>query len=145
METLLIYCTIVISLAGGSLVPRFSTLERKHWSCAGRESLVFILTWAVSKVDGVEWLIMRGHTRRLRTRKREKVVGYLLHISSYQGANIIHTKRWTNSWLNNVPFCSKNCGPVSIMSHEKKYQVLPACTYSHSGRGSLGTRLSWSI
>ena len=40
--------------------------------------------------------------RRLRTGKRAMVAGNLLHVYSYQEANIIYTKRWMQSWLNNA-------------------------------------------
>jgi len=41
------------------------------------------------KVDAT--LIVRGHMR-LRTEKGTKVVGNLLHVSSYRASNIIHIK-----------------------------------------------------
>ena len=38
----------------------------------------------------------------LRTGKRAKVVGNLLHVSSYWEANILQTERQTHGWLNNT-------------------------------------------
>ena len=40
--------------------------------------------------------------RRLRTGERAMVAGNLLHVYSYQGVNIIHTKCWMQIWLNNT-------------------------------------------
>ena len=82
-------------------------------------------------------------TQRLRTGKRVKVAGYLhvLHVSSYQESNIIHTEHWMHSWLNNTQnvFCSKNSGAILITScsREKRYQALPA-TYLCSREGEPG-------
>ena len=41
---------------------------------------------------GRETVIVCGRTQRLRTGKRAKVAGNLLHVSGYHGANIIHTE-----------------------------------------------------
>ena len=49
---------------------------------------------------GRETLIVRGHTRLLRTGKR--AAANLLHLSSYRRLNIIRTEHWTHSWLNNA-------------------------------------------
>ena len=105
----------------------------------GVESLAFFLTWAVLEVErqGKKTLIVRGHPRRLRTEKRAKVTGNLLHVSGYQGANIIHTECWTHSWLNNTQNGSKNF-LITSWSHEKRYQALAACTSSRSGAGKPG-------
>ena len=84
----------------GSLVPRLLHSGTRNWTCARGESLVFFLTWSTAK--GRTTLIVRGHTRRLRTGKRAKVAANLLHVSSYRGLNIIHTERWTHSSLNNA-------------------------------------------
>ena len=109
-----------------------------NWSCACRD---FFSRGSPQRwKGGRKTLIVRG----LRTGKRAKVAGNLLHISSYWGANIIHTERWFEhkaGWimLKKLPFCSKNSGPSSITSwsHEKRYQALHAFHVP----GSLGTRL----
>ena len=74
--------------------------------------------------------------------KWEEEKEHLLHISGYQGVNIICTEHWTHtytcSWLDNVqkyvPFCSKNCGPIliTLWSCEKRYQALSTHTCSRS-------------
>ena len=89
-------------------------LECKHWSCAGVQSLAFFITWKAPKV---EILIVHGHTRRLRTGKRAKVVGNLQHASSYRGSNISHTLsiEHTVDWTTHkvLPFCFS---PILITS-----------------------------
>ena len=42
---------------------------------------------------GRETLVVSGHTQKLRTGKKAKEAGNLLHISGYRGVNIIHTER----------------------------------------------------
>ena len=79
-----------------SLVPRLLHSRTENWTCACGESVVFYLTW-VPPIARVE-----QHTQRLTTGKGGKVAANLLHVSSYWGLNIIHTKHWTLSWLNNV-------------------------------------------
>ena len=74
----LLLCTSVSSFPG------FHTPERER--CAGVESLVFL---SRESVLGRETLIVCGRTQRLRTGKRAKVTGNLLHISGYWGVNII--------------------------------------------------------
>ena len=120
--------------------PGLADPECKHWSCAGVESLVF---FAREQFQGCrETLIVCGCTQRL-NRKGTKVVYNILHISSNRGSNILHTERWTHSWLKTykmLPFCSKNSGPILITSWscEKRYQALPAYTSSCSGARKPG-------
>ena len=110
-----------------ALFPGSHALEREHWSCAGVESLVFFVTWKALKVER-RWrgLNCAWAYPRLRTGKRAKVAGNLLHISSYQALNNIHTKRWSIvGWTmcKTLPFCF---GPILITSClcKKKYQAL---------------------
>ena len=126
-----------IALFPGSHAP-----ERKHWSCAGVESLVFFHMWEAVKdrheLDAT--LIVRGRMR-LRTEKGTKVAGNLLHISSYRALNIIHTEHWSIvGWTTckTLPFCF---GPISITSClcTKDTRVSPR--YIFMFRESLGMRL----
>ena len=80
------WCTIIIS----------HTDHCTSGSCAFTD--IFYLTWA-PPIMRVEW---PWAYPRLRTGKGGKVAANLLHVSSYRGLNIIHTKHWTLSWLNNV-------------------------------------------
>ena len=89
--------------------PGSHTPEREHWSCAGVESLVFFVMWKAPKVErryrelNCTWAYLRCTTE-----KRAKVVGNLLHISSYLGSNNIHTERWSIiGWTTRkmLPFC----------------------------------------
>lgn len=63
------------------------------------------------------------------------VAGNSQHVSSYRGANIIHTECQTNNTIT-LPFCSKNFGSISITSwghgHVRKYTrlSLQACIIS---------------
>ena len=131
----------------GSNVP-----ECEHWSCAGVESLVFFLTWEVVKdrreVDTT--LIVCGHMR-LRTEKGMKVADNLLHVSSYQVSNIIHTEHWSIvGWTTckTLSFCF--C-PILITSClRRKIPGSPCDAYSRFGRawergynGTAGDRLVW--
>ena len=59
--------------------PGTHTLEHKHTE-------VFVQAWSTAKT-----LIVRGRTQILRTGKRVKVAGNLLHGSAF--GNIIHTQR----------------------------------------------------
>ena len=128
------HCTNSVWLAS---FPGLPALECEHWSCAGGRASYFFVTWAASKVE--RRLIVHGCTRSLRTGKRTKVAGNLLHTSSYQGLNIVHTKSWTHSWTmcKMLPFCSKNFVSCSC---EKIYQAFPTYTYSHSRVGEPGNK-----
>ena len=75
----------------GSQAPRLQNVNTE-----GVESLVFFCNVKSAKGRervARETLIVRGRTQRLRTGKRVKVAGYLLHVSCYWGANIINPKR----------------------------------------------------
>ena len=140
-------CTIVLASFPGS-----HAWEPKHWSCAGVESLVFILTWEAVKdrheVDAT--LIVRGRMW-LRTEKGTKVAGNLLHVSSYRVSNIIHTERWSViGWTTR-----KRCLSVFVLfwlchAYVRKIPGSPRDTYSHSGRAwewgyySMGQNKEWS-
>ena len=74
-------------IKGSSLVPRLprsGTQTMKLCRCG--EPGIFS---HVSSLKGRKNLIVRGH---MRLRKRAKVAGTLLHVSSYRASNIIHTK-----------------------------------------------------
>ena len=68
----------------------------------------------------------------LRTGKRAKIVGNLLHISSYREANILQTERQTHGWLNNTQNVAFFSGPILITSWscKKRFQALPAYTFA---------------
>jgi len=75
---------------------------------------------------------------RLRTTRIAKVSG---DISSWWGATILHTKRWTCNSLNNqwnFAFRSEFCGHLLIMSssHEKRYKAFP--TFPNASDKKLG-------
>ena len=132
-----------------SLVPRLPgshTPEREHWSFAAVESLVFFVTWKAPKVERRQ----RGFNcawayPRLRTGKRAKIAGNLLHISSYRASNIIHTERWSIvGWTTRktLPFCF---GPILITSCLRRKDTRLSARYIFAFQESLGTRLgdSW--
>ena len=135
---LFISCPVSLSLIPRLLRSGTQTLKL----CRRREPGIFphVSTTKCRKI-----LIAHGHTRRLRTEKRAKVAGNLLHVSSYRGVNIIHTERWTHSWLSNaqnVAFLFLKTLVLFWLRHgsrEKSYQALHACTFHIPG--SLGTRL----
>ena len=107
------------------------------------ESLVFCV---MQKEMGRETLIVHGRTRRLRTGKRAKVMGNLLHVSGYWGANTIHTKP-LNMWLveQRAKHCSKNSVLFDyIMVMREKYQTLPAYISFRSGVGEPGNEAKYS-
>ena len=85
---------------------------------------------------GVEGLNCAWAYLRLRAEKRVKVADNSLHVSSYWGSNIMHTKPWTHSWLKNaqnIAFLFQSYFDY-VMLTQTRYQALPAITYSHSGR-----------
>ena len=85
--------------------------ECEHWSCAGVESLVFFFTWeAVKDRREVDATLIVRERMRLRTEKGAKVVGNLLHVSSYRVLNNIHTERW-----NMVEQRAKRCLSVLVL------------------------------
>ena len=115
-----------VALFRGSHTP-----EHDHWSCAGRESLVFFLTWAALKVGG-NWDLNCAWAY-LKTQNKKK--SNLLHVSSYQGANITRTKRWTHSWLNNAQ-------NVAFLFYFNYIRLSPRIHIrTVLKRGSLGTKL----
>ena len=64
----------------------------------------------------------------LRTGKRAKVLGNLLHISSYRASNIIHTEHWTYSWVEQR---AKHCLSALVLfwlrhAYVERYQAFPA-------------------
>ena len=90
----------------------------------------------VSSVKAREALIVRGHTRRLRTPKeRRHWATYHTYVYLANGGKISYTPSvegivgWTKHKM--LPYWSVNSGPISIASwsHEKRYQVLPMYTY----------------
>ena len=129
-----------------ALFPGSHTPERKHWSCAGVESLVFFLTWEAAKdrreVDAT--LIVRGRMR-LRTEKGTKVADNLLHISSYRALNNIHTERWSIvGWTTckTLPFCF---GPILITSCLRRKDTRLSTRYIFAFQESLGMRLVFIV
>lgn len=76
---------------------------------------------------------MCGRTRRLRTGKRVRVAGNLLHVSSYQEVKITPSVEHMQLVKQHAKRCLSYF--VYIMSWEKKYQALPAHTYLCSGVG----------
>ena len=98
---LLYMCAVCVYMhVPGSQAPRLQNVNTE-----GVESLVFFCNVKSAKGRervARETLIVRGRTQRLRTGKRVKVAGYLLHVSCYWGANIINPKRSTHGWLNNL-------------------------------------------
>ena len=78
----------------------------------------------------------------LRTGKRAKVVGNLLHVSSYREANILQTERQTHGWLNNtqnvVFFSPKTLVPFWLHHyHVRKDSRLSPHTRLRSGETHL--------
>ena len=62
-----LYCLSMQKLA---LFPGFPAPEWEHWSCAGGESLIFFLMWAVSRVEGGKetvWLYPKTQNRKKST------------------------------------------------------------------------------
>ena len=128
-----------------------SALEREiELVCAERAWYFFSREHCQRQNGGKTTLIACGRTQRLRTGKRAKVAGNLLLVSSYRGANIIHTERWTQITRKMLPLCSKNSGPnlVTSWSREKIYQALHACTIRIPGEpgneaSSCGSTRLW--
>ena len=74
--------------------PGFPAPEREHWSCASMERLVFFLHMnSVKSREGVERSHLYVGIPVLRTGKRTKIAGNLLHLPcySYQGGQISYT------------------------------------------------------
>ena len=80
---------------------------------------------SVKSREGVERSHLYVGIPVLRTGKRTKIAGNLLHLPSYSyqgGANIIHTKHWIHSLKKHAKLCLSvlKTGPISIvsLSHE---------------------------
>ena len=74
-------------------------------------------------------------------RKRPKVVGNLLHISSYRALNNIHTERWSIvGWTTRkmLPFCF---GPILLTSCLRREDTRLSARYIFVFQESLGMRL----
>ena len=85
------------------------------------------------KVDAT--LIVRGHMS-LRTGKRAKIAGNLLHVSSYRASNIIHTECWSIvGWTTRKTLPLFCFSPILIMSCLRRRDSSSPCdTYSHFRR-----------
>ena len=137
-------CFVILASFPGSHAP-----ERKHWSCAGMESLVFFLTWAPPKVErGCKDLNCVWAYPKAQNRKGAKVAGSFRHVPSYQGTNIIHTERRTHSRLNNtqkmLPFRSKNWSYFDYDDHVRK-DTRFSLQLMFAFQRSLWTRLLLSV
>jgi len=78
---------------------------------------------------------------RLRTGKRAKVAGNLLHVSSYRALNNIHIERWSIvGWTmrKTLPFCF---GPILMTSCLRRKDTRLSVHYIFAFQESLGTRL----
>ena len=126
-----IMCPPTIASFPGSHSP-----ECKHWNCAGVKSLVFS---HVRSSKGREELC--EGIRILRTGKKAKISGNLLHVSNYWALNNIHTKRWNIvGWTMRkmLPFCF---GPIWITSCLCRKDTRLSLRYIFEFQESLGTRL----
>ena len=126
--------TTNLGQCGGAIAsfPGSSAPKCEHWSCAGRKTLVFFLTWATSGAERL-WLCV-GVPRSSEQEMSEGSVTCYTYLA-FRGW-ISHTPRiecivgWT--MCNTFTFCYTNSGHFSIpsCSHEKRYQVLPGYTCS---------------
>ena len=124
----------------GSLVPRLP------WS--GTRTLKLCRAWyflSCKNRRGRETLIVCGCTQKLEQEKEGRVTHNLLHVSGDQGANIIRTKHWTHSWLNNVQNIALKTQVLFWLHHghvRKDTRLSPRTYLSVPEWGSLGTRPS---
>ena len=83
---------------------------------------------------------------RLKTEKETKVVGNLLHVSSYRASNNIHTERWSiisRTTRKMLPFCFCPILITSCLCRKLKDTRL-SVWYKFAFQESLGTRLGRS-
>ena len=114
--------------------PGSTGLEHKHWSRAGRESLVFFLTWAVSRVvRGWRDLCVGVPEDSEQQKEQRQCVSYLYLPD--MGWNILHAENSEMNSMQNV-LCSDNVGsfPITLYSCEKGYQALPVHMVSRAGK-----------
>ena len=130
---------ILHSITVISLIPRLPRFGIWILKLCRYEKPGIFLTWAPPKVErGVrKTSITCGRTQRLKTWKRAKVAGNLLHVSGYRvrrGGENINVKcilGWTTH--KTLPFCSKAAVPILIMScsHDKNNTRLSPCIHIH--------------
>ena len=90
-----------------ALFPGSHTPQRKHWSCAGMESLVFFVTWKGLKVERV-WKDLNcacaypktwNRGKKAKVASREQLSNLLYTSLVIGGGDITHTERWAVTWI----------------------------------------------